>query len=80
MRLPPELETHPDLDFRRTSEEAVTLDVAGRYLRPELFDFRPIRTGNRHVGTGELPAPAKLGLPPHRVTGVASMSLIELVT
>jgi predicted amidohydrolase len=41
-----------DLDMRRTSEEAMTLDVTGHYHRPELFDFRALRTGKRDAGTG----------------------------
>jgi predicted amidohydrolase len=41
-----------ELDLRRTSEEAMSLDVTGHYHRPELFDFRPIRTGKRDAGTG----------------------------
>jgi predicted amidohydrolase len=41
------------LDLRRTSEEAMTLDVTGHYHRPELFEFRAIRTGKRDAGTGE---------------------------
>jgi nitrilase len=28
-----------ELDYRRNTEEAMTLDVAGHYQRPELFDF-----------------------------------------
>jgi nitrilase len=42
-----------ELDLRRTSEEAMTLDVTGHYHRPELFDFRPVRTGKRDAGAGE---------------------------
>ena len=30
-----------ELDLRRTSEEAMSLDVTGHYHRPELFDFHP---------------------------------------
>jgi predicted amidohydrolase len=41
-----------ELDLRRASEEAMTLDVTGHYHRPELFDFRPIRSGKRDAGTG----------------------------
>jgi predicted amidohydrolase len=41
-----------ELDLRRTSEEAMSLDVTGHYHRPELFDFRPRRTGNRDAGKG----------------------------
>jgi predicted amidohydrolase len=42
-----------ELDLRRTSEEAMTLDVTGHYHRPELFDFRPLRTGRRDAGAGD---------------------------
>ena len=42
-----------ELDLRRASEESMTLDVTGHYHRPELFDFRPLRTGRRHPGEGE---------------------------
>lgn len=42
-----------ELDLARTSEESMTLDVTGHYHRPELFDFRPLRTGKRHSGVGE---------------------------
>jgi predicted amidohydrolase len=42
-----------ELDLRRTSEEAMTLDVTGHYHRPELFEFRPIRTGKRDSGAGQ---------------------------
>jgi predicted amidohydrolase len=42
-----------ELDLRRTSEESMTLDVAGHYHRPELFDFKPLRTGRRSPGEGE---------------------------
>ncbi len=42
-----------ELDLRRASEESMTLDVTGHYHRPELFDFRPLRTGRRHAGEGE---------------------------
>ena len=42
-----------ELDLRRASEESMTLDVTGHYHRPELFDFRPLRTGRRHPGDGE---------------------------
>jgi hypothetical protein len=31
----------------------MTLDVTGHYHRPELFDFRPLRTGRRHAGEGQ---------------------------
>jgi predicted amidohydrolase len=42
-----------DLDLRRASEESMTLDVTGHYHRPELFDFKPLRTGRRPAGEGE---------------------------
>jgi predicted amidohydrolase len=42
-----------ELDFRRASEESMTLDVTGHYHRAELFDFRPLRTGRRHAGEGD---------------------------
>jgi len=42
-----------ELDLRRASEESMTLDVTGHYHRPELFDFRPLRTGRRNAGEGE---------------------------
>jgi predicted amidohydrolase len=41
------------IDLRRSSEESMTLDVTGHYHRPELFDFRPLRTGRRPAGEGE---------------------------
>ena len=41
-----------ELDLRRASEERMTLDVTGHYHRPELFDFRPLRTGKRPAGEG----------------------------
>lgn len=39
-----------DLDLCRT--ESMTLDVSGHYSRPELFDFRPLRSGRRPAGDG----------------------------
>jgi len=42
-----------ELDLRRASEESMTLDVTGHYHRPEMFDFRPLRTGRRSAGEGE---------------------------
>jgi nitrilase len=36
-----------ELDLDRSREETMTLDVTGHYHRPELFDFRPLRTGRR---------------------------------
>ena len=41
-----------ELDLKRASEESMTLDVTGHYHRPELFDFRPVRTGRRPAGEG----------------------------
>lgn len=35
-----------DLDLARTREEAMTLDVAGHYARPDVFEFA-VRTGRR---------------------------------
>lgn len=42
-----------ELDLRRASEESMTLDVTGHYHRPELFDFRALRTGRREAGEGD---------------------------
>ena len=42
-----------ELDLRRASEESMTLDVTGHYHRPELFDFRALRTGRRNAGEGD---------------------------
>ena len=42
-----------ELDLARVSEESMTLDVTGHYHRPELFDFRAIRSGRRFAGEGE---------------------------
>ncbi|MDP8995077.1 MAG: carbon-nitrogen hydrolase family protein [Pseudomonadota bacterium] len=42
-----------ELDLRRLSEERMTLDVTGHYHRPELFDFKPLRSGRRSAGEGE---------------------------
>jgi predicted amidohydrolase len=42
-----------ELDLRRLSEERMTLDVTGHYHRPELFDFKVLRSGRRHAGEGE---------------------------
>ncbi len=42
-----------ELDLTRASEESMTLDVTGHYHRPELFDFRALRSGNRFAGDGE---------------------------
>jgi predicted amidohydrolase len=41
-----------ELDLDRTREESMTLDVTGHYHRPELFDFRPLRSGRRSAGEG----------------------------
>jgi predicted amidohydrolase len=37
-----------ELDYRRNTEESMTLDVAGHYQRPELFDFE-VRASKRRV-------------------------------
>ena len=42
-----------ELDLARVREESMTLDVTGHYHRPELFEFRPIRSGARPAGVGE---------------------------
>ena len=42
-----------ELDLRHAREESMTLDVTGHYHRPELFEFRPLRTGRRPAGEGE---------------------------
>ena len=41
-----------ELDIGRIREESMTLDVTGHYHRPELFDFRALRTGRRPAGEG----------------------------
>lgn len=41
-----------DLDLDRCRAENMTLDVAGHYHRPELFEFRPLPSGNRPAGIG----------------------------
>ena len=41
-----------ELDLGRIREESMTLDVAGHYHRPELFDFRAVRHGRRSAGEG----------------------------
>ncbi len=41
-----------ELDLNRTREESMTLDVTGHYHRPELFEFRPLRSGRRSAGEG----------------------------
>ncbi len=38
-----------ELDLGRIRQEQMTLDVAGHYHRPELFEFRTLRTGQRRV-------------------------------
>ena len=38
-----------ELDLGRVRQEQMTLDVAGHYHRPELFEFRALRTGSRRV-------------------------------
>jgi nitrilase len=42
-----------ELDLRRLHEERMTLDVTGHYHRPEMFDFKPLRSGRRSPGEGE---------------------------
>lgn len=37
------------LDLGRVRQEQMSLDVAGHYHRPELFEFRTLRTGHRRV-------------------------------
>jgi predicted amidohydrolase len=39
-----------ELDLGRIREESMTLDVTGHYHRPDLFEFRPLRTGRRPEG------------------------------
>jgi len=41
-----------ELDLGRVCEESMTLDVTGHYHRPELFDFRVLRSGRRPAGEG----------------------------
>ena len=41
-----------ELDLGRIREESMSLDVAGHYHRPELFEFRAVRTGRRSAGEG----------------------------
>lgn len=41
-----------ELDLGRIREESMTLDVTGHYHRPELFEFRALRTGRRPAGDG----------------------------
>jgi hypothetical protein len=41
-----------ELDLNRIREESMTLDVTGHYHRPELFEFRPLRSGRRSAGEG----------------------------
>lgn len=41
-----------DLDLDRCRAENMTLDVAGHYHRPELFEFRPLPSGSRPAGVG----------------------------
>ena len=38
-----------ELDLEQVRQEHMTLDVAGHYNRPDLFEFRAIRTGQRRV-------------------------------
>jgi predicted amidohydrolase len=42
-----------ELDLGRLSEERMTLDVTGHYHRPEMFEFKALRTGRRPAGEGE---------------------------
>lgn len=42
-----------ELDLGRNRQESMTLDVTGHYHRPELFDFRPLRSGRRPAGDGD---------------------------
>ena len=39
----------PAPGIARVRQEHMTLDVAGHYHRPDLFEFRTIRTGQRRV-------------------------------
>ncbi len=41
-----------ELELARIREEGMTLDVTGHYHRPELFEFRPLRSGRRSPGEG----------------------------
>ncbi len=41
-----------ELDLGRIREESMTLDVTGHYHRPELFEFRVLRRGQRSAGEG----------------------------
>ena len=41
-----------ELDLGRIREESMTLDVTGHYHRPELFEFRALRSGRRPAGEG----------------------------
>jgi hypothetical protein len=41
-----------ELDLGRIREESMTLDVAGHYHRPELFEFGVLPTGRRSAGEG----------------------------
>ncbi len=41
-----------ELELGRIREEGMTLDVTGHYHRPELFEFRPLRSGRRSSGEG----------------------------
>ena len=42
-----------ELDLGRIREESMTLDVAGHYHRPELFEFRAVRAGRRSAAADE---------------------------
>ncbi len=41
-----------ELDLGRIRQEQMTLDVAGHYHRPDLFEFRTLRTGHRRAADG----------------------------
>jgi predicted amidohydrolase len=42
-----------ELGLERLSEERMTLDVTGHYHRPEMFEFKALRSGRRPAGEGE---------------------------
>ncbi len=42
-----------ELDLGRIREESMTLDVTGHYHRPELFEFRTVRSGRRLPRNGD---------------------------
>ena len=41
-----------ELELARVREESMSLDVTGHYHRPELFEFRALRRGQRLAGEG----------------------------